>query len=235
MGNRQLNEERLRRLWAVITALRGLPSGKARGMHLQRAIKADPYLKQFLTLVYDPRHKWCITSHEARAIAKKYPGSDPTSVESFPTINRVLDDIRGNPHLRTEAALAWVFVTRPLPRELRTVADMLLDKDLQCGLTHRIVNKVMENLGYPPYPIPAHAAVHPKLETVTPARAVADAGLVVEMYLATPDVAFGDVFWEGRKCGNLNLVIGSDMRAVVKWLKEMGCTVRNSPTHESVS
>ncbi len=135
--------QELTALAAMVATLRGITTNRGRGEYLLEIMPKWAFLPNYLRACYDPRYNYGIDPMLAMANFAARGGTEPAYPHTLQLLKKFKDEVL----LGEEACQAWVDHINVLGPELRAVANYLLGKDLQCGLTFELVNKVFKRLG----------------------------------------------------------------------------------------
>ncbi len=192
--------ENLTTLWALRDACAGLQSAGARGSAITARCREQPYLADYLRATYDPALNYGCRSDACRV-------SPALCLANPPTLLQLLRKMatEGTTGLQAQAMWAWFIQDLKQP-ELRRVANMILDRDLQCGITPHLLNQVFQRLGQPPMQPPPD--------------------LSIELYGdAQGGVWNGDLFCGGQRAGTVQLHLCPPGKAAVAALRKAGVVV----------
>lgn len=208
------SEKNLIRLQAVLDALAGFPTPKARAFFLRDEIFAEtPVLKRYVEYAFlneypdlsNPQGK--LSSTDKRLIA------EPLSI----VLNALAEDDVVNP------ATFWRKYMKQFSIEAQVVANAIVDHTLGNGLiTRKMIKRLFDPVAEPVFP---QHMVEP--QKVKKAERSKGTGLELESYLSQGQVLHCDLIFDGMKCGTVCLVEYMQLRLVLKAFRDAGIPVKD--------
>lgn len=194
-------------LLATVTALHGLDTPKAKGMFLCQRFRERPRLASYFKACYDPSRKYQFSSKDIDySIDYPVPSYETTALMALG--NHVKEHTNKNVAINDFAV-----ATEGLPKELRHLACMILDRDLRCEVDVPLLNKVFERCNIDP---------------ITPAEETSPQ-TVIEV-TGTGGGSTQAALWHGQtRVGNMVFYHGPALKACLAQLQANGVVVKGLP------
>ena len=223
MSNRETNQAQLTRLWALGTALSGLPTDKAKGIHLQQACRRDIWIVRYLRASYDYTRNYGFTHEDAMLTCcfgtKQHKPADYV----LPTVTGLLKQIAQGDFDEQQAKIQWGLMLEAVKTpECIKVASTVINHRLFGDVPLRVVNRVLLNLELEQIPVTEDPNKDPRLA----GRDLS--GIVMEL---VPTVIPGGmsraaVFVDWNRVGDLYLEVGPHGRKLLDHLRQSGIKVK---------
>lgn len=198
-------------LRAAITACQQLETSKGRAFYLVDHLKTRPSLEKYLRACYDGERLYPFHSTQASGMSIQQK-----RIHKETTVSLLLKKIE-NEENEERAAEMWLEYTSWLTDDTREIANRVLDRDLKCGLSFKLVNKVFERMGY-------ELMKRPPLPFVTREACVPKTGAECFQFVASNysrDYMWGKLYQYGFFVGDLTLILASS-RSTLDSLKKLG-------------